>query len=594
MKKVYLVLLERDKAESLLALRKLGVVHLEAASSPSGEAYESALSDREALSRAMNIVPQTKARGKARLSVPEAIALARDVIAAEDRTKAIYEESGEASKELERLKPWGEFDPADIAALKGSGIELLFYSCDASALASLPEAGEFLVLAREGKSVRLASVGRGAPAVDLGQAFVGLIPPSRSPKALRARLAELDAELKAIAAKLSAASEELASMEAAAAAMDQRLAFESARAAFAADGELACVKGYVPAKDFSALADLAKARGWGLASDDPGSDDAPPTKVETNAVTALIKPVFDFLGLVPGYGEYEISGYFLVFFSLFAAMIFGDGGYGTVMLIGCGLAAFKSIRSGKGYTNTLKLFTLISLLTMTWGAISGSWFSIPAERLPRFFQALTIWPLSGANPAASKNVQVFCFALGLLQLSIARIKNVIRDFPKLTFISQLGSLCLIWGMFFLVLNLVVDSKRFPVPPYALWLVVGGFTSNIVFGAYRRQHREEHPRGAQEHHPELPGLGGSIRGYRLVHSALGPRPRGIIPREHYEHDRRRHVQGRGDGDRGSHDPPARTHPQPRLEHTLRGRSRDSAEYTGIFLQSSGHAMVGYRL
>jgi len=70
-----------------------------------------------------------------------------------------------------------------------------------------------------------------------------------------------------------------------------------------------------------------------------------------------------------------------------------------------------------------------------------------------------------------------------LQISIARIKNIIRDFPKLTFIAQLGSLALIWGMYFLVLNLVVDSKRFPVPPWAVYLIAGGFAAGIIFGAY---------------------------------------------------------------------------------------------------------------
>lgn len=483
MKKVYLVLLEKDKAEALPRLRELGLVHLEPAAPPSGKAFEDASSDREALARAANIVPPSKARGPARLSRAESVALAREVLALDARTREIYEESGEASRELERLAPWGDFEPADLAALRESGLDLRLYSGEAAALGSIPAEAEILVLAREGKRVRLASIGRGRPATALAGGLVELTSPSESPAALRARLEALAAEARGIGERLAAASAELPSLAAAAAAVDQRIAFEAARAAFASEGELACVKGYAPAKELGALADLARERGWGLASEDPGAEDAPPTKVELNPVTALIKPVFDFLGIVPGYGEYEISPYFLGFFALFSAMIFGDGGYGAIMLAGCLFAIRKSVKAGKGFTSALKLFSLIAVLTLAWGAVTGTWFSMPADRLPGFLSALAVWPISSANPEASKNVQVLCFVLGLLQLSIARIKNIVRDFPKLTFIAQAGSLALVWGMFFLVLNLVVDSKRFPVPPATIWLVAGGFAANIVFGAY---------------------------------------------------------------------------------------------------------------
>ena len=44
-------------------------------------------------------------------------------------------------------------------------------------------------------------------------------------------------------------------------------------------------------------------------------------------------PVFDILGTVPGYREYDISFWFLGFFTLFFAMIIGDAGYGCLLLL---------------------------------------------------------------------------------------------------------------------------------------------------------------------------------------------------------------------------------------------------------------------
>ena len=47
----------------------------------------------------------------------------------------------------------------------------------------------------------------------------------------------------------------------------------------------------------------------------------------------MVYPLTDFLGTVPGYNEYDISGWFLLFFSIFFGMIFGDGGYGLLVTI---------------------------------------------------------------------------------------------------------------------------------------------------------------------------------------------------------------------------------------------------------------------
>jgi V/A-type H+/Na+-transporting ATPase subunit I len=56
----------------------------------------------------------------------------------------------------------------------------------------------------------------------------------------------------------------------------------------------------------------------------------------------IIQPVFDFLGTVPNYREYDISLWFLLFFGVFFAMIFGDGGYGILMLL------HSAVRSPQG------------------------------------------------------------------------------------------------------------------------------------------------------------------------------------------------------------------------------------------------------
>jgi hypothetical protein len=110
MKKVYLVMREADRLLGLEELRSFGLVHLETGR-PSGENWERASGELEAVSKAINIVPPNKKGGEARLAPEAAVARARQILEMEGRNAAIYEELGRVEKELERCRPWGDYRP---------------------------------------------------------------------------------------------------------------------------------------------------------------------------------------------------------------------------------------------------------------------------------------------------------------------------------------------------------------------------------------------------------------------------------------------------------------------------------------------------
>ena len=83
MKKVWLVLLEKEKAGALRELRDLGVVHVECVR-PSGGRFERLARTRDEVAAALNIIPAEKRLAPGRLSIDEALALARRILAGED------------------------------------------------------------------------------------------------------------------------------------------------------------------------------------------------------------------------------------------------------------------------------------------------------------------------------------------------------------------------------------------------------------------------------------------------------------------------------------------------------------------------------
>jgi V/A-type H+-transporting ATPase subunit I len=261
----------------------------------------------------------------------------------------------------------------------------------------------------------------------------------------------------------------------------QDLTMETVRSGIERQGPVVYLSGWVPTADAQRLKAVARSRAWGLLVGDPGPEDSPPTKVLRNPVVRMIAPVFQFLGTIPGYREYDISAWFLGFFSLYFAMIFGDGGYGIILLLAGIVGTVKAKASRRRLPDALRLLLLLAVCTMGWGLVTATWFAIPRESLPGFLRAAAIPAIRGDNPDSRVNIMVFCFSLGLAQLSVAHIKNILRDFPSLKFLAQLGSLSMVVGMFTVVLNLIIDPKRFPIPTWALLLIGGGFLLVFVFG-----------------------------------------------------------------------------------------------------------------
>ena len=117
---------------------------------------------------------------------------------------------------------------------------------------------------------------------------------------------------------------------------------------------------------------------------------------------------------------------------------------------------------------------------------------------------LSFAPVSSAKigkDAADKNQQVFCFMLALIQLSVAHIKCFIADRKSLKGLGDLGSLLQLWGMFYVVMSMVVDSANYPliangatipafgfdlppfIPTLALGVLAFGFVLSFIFSNY---------------------------------------------------------------------------------------------------------------
>jgi V/A-type H+/Na+-transporting ATPase subunit I len=492
MRKLALVVRAEDRESGLDRLRELGVVHI-VKKQVSGVELDSLFKRKERLEQARNALrPYAKAApepGEGLLldeaARPEEAAAA--ILELADEKKANIDAIAQARKELSRLAPWGRFDPADLAYLAGKGLRIRLAECPAKDYPALSGAVDRVVVGG-GRTARLAVLGDARLEPPL-QAFPtperGMDELEASIASLAARDAEIDRELSIRAGLKDRLGE-------ASRALDHDIEYEVAKESLGAEeGALLVLRGWIPAKCESALAAAAKEEGWAFIADDPGPDDVPPVCTENHRFVRIIQPVLDFLTLTPGYREYDISPWFLLFFSLFFAMIIGDGGYGAIFLV-LGVAAVGTQLRTKGSVDLApRILTLLSLATVGWGAITGTWFGIDQGRLPSFLKALVIGPFARepgleaaeADKLISLNIKHLCFIIGAVQLSLAHVMNIIRDRGSLKALAQVGMLAFVIGLYSLVLNMVLDKERFPLADYNLYLLGIGAALFFLFANY---------------------------------------------------------------------------------------------------------------
>ncbi|SIP98610.1 V/A-type H+-transporting ATPase subunit I [Alkalispirochaeta americana] len=489
MKKISVITIRSARTETLQALRDLGVVHVftDRTDVDSGDQLRE---QKNHIDRAISIIPSPEARPKAAealhqgdAAVDPALDIAQELIESADRRAQLEDEQDRLQRELERLEPWGELDPQVFADLRDRGVEVRLFEAPADkAREILSELPNVTVLSQNKRLVRAVAVALGSDRFPEGLAGVPL--PDRSTGEIREALTELDREMAEIDAEAEARQKDLPLLLAAQEQLEQDLEFARVAQTMEHDRALEWITGFVPFDQVDAVTSAAKENGWGVVVRDPSKDEHVPTQLRNPKPVRIIQPVFDLLGTVPGYRELDISFFFLLFFVVFFAMIIGDAGYGAILLGGTIYTALKARAAGRPLGNGSILMIVLSSATVVWGAITGNWFGYaPFNNLP-VFRSLVIPGISIDSETSTEMIQYMCFIIGTVHLSIAHIWKFLRGLrerPRIAALAQLGWLSMVLGLYYLVLQLVIDPEKYPMPDFALPLIAGGLAAVIIFG-----------------------------------------------------------------------------------------------------------------
>ena len=426
--------------------------------------------------------------------------------------------------DIEAYSSWGDFNPEDIRGFEENGICLTMGELSEKSYAALPETVKTVRLVGGKKTVRFAIVSETADVpTDLPSDFAPLILPEMRLSAMKAEKERLQKRLPSFKARIGARTDLLAPLKAEKKKFEKEIEFETVHAGMAiipledecgtensaentaasavnvqahsAAGtpcaqkeprRLARLSGYILAEKQADFAGLAKANGWAFISDDPAEEDAVPTAMRHNRFVQLLTPLTDFLGTVPGYREPDISLWFLLFFGIFFAMIFGDGGYGGILVILSLIGIVKAKVKEQPAPLAMQMFLYLGILTVIWGTATCNWFGISVNYIPAWLKNLSVPAISNATEESIRNANLmqFCFTLGLIQLTIGHIISIVRNIRSPQILGHIGSIAMLGGMYIVVLSLVVSAERYQINQPVMIAIGGGFALNFIFSNYQ--------------------------------------------------------------------------------------------------------------
>lgn len=473
MKTVSVICLKDDQEMTLNALRELDLLHVKQKSFQASRKLSDVQKELDSLSRVINLLAGMDAPDNATpsdLSAEELVEKIQNLNATIAKSR---DEQDQLTRYQEILEPWGTFDPKTLTELRANGIDVRLCSTSATKLPELPDTMAMTEINRIGDQVYFAVVSNGPVEMELPEV---ILPENWTLPQIAARKSELAQVIEANTNQLqqmAASTEILANHRQH---TEDEEEFLATQEQMGIDAELATITGYVPDKTIKTLKAAAMKNGWALQINDPADDDVNvPTMITTPKWLNIAKPLFDLVGITPGYREFDITAWFLIFFTIFFAIIVGDGGYGAIFLVGAIVARIKADDSAKVAVN---LLTLLSVCTIIWGFLTGNFFGMNSEMLPGFMQGLPYF--TGEN--AQANTQFFCFLIGAVHLTIGHGIKLSAVINSTMALAQLGWIAVIWGYFFLGTSLVTGSV---FPEWAKYLFAVGAGLIVLFSVPTR-------------------------------------------------------------------------------------------------------------
>jgi V/A-type H+-transporting ATPase subunit I len=474
MRKLTILVSKTSVDSALHDLRELGVVHVSHLRKPHADYIDTVRKRLSRLDKVLDIVG--KSEGQKKLSREELVSVSKKIVGLAQEKNKLKDRLAELNQKTAWFEQWGDVSKKDLEKLADKNIFIKLYLCGEKEFKKLNKDKLVYIIGRKGSNLRLIHISTNK---DQELKFQQVEVPQESLGSLNKEINYIQQSRKEIKEKISSFSVYRDCFAGYKKKLINKLEFIKVKFGMEGTEALAWLQGFCPLDSVKKIKKTAQKNSWAIAVEKPDNPREVPTLIKNPKWVEIIKPVFNFMGTLPGYKEYDISFWFLLFFSLFFAMLVGDAGYGIIFLIATYLARrkFKQAPAAPFF-----LIYTLSFATVIWGALSGNWFGVEAIAKLPLFNFLVLDQINSFAKMNQNFMIYFCFIIGVVHLSIAHLIKSFRYLNSLKALAEIGWVCILWTAFFVASQLLVGK---PFPNFTLWLGVAGITAVILFSNFQK-------------------------------------------------------------------------------------------------------------
>ena len=304
-----------DQESTLLKLQELGILHLNSISSEEGLALDAA---RKRLQEGENIFTILKETSKGNTAEKTCdphdaaftIRTTTDLMSMRGYTN---EKKNSIQRDIDRLEPYGDFDPALIKELGARGISIRLFHQTEKRPVRTPDSAIRVMLSGNKLDCYVAIVSSNKFYCDSEE----LTLPKYSLRELNEKISKLDTQLKKINSMITTLAKHSYGIEAYLATLEDQVHYNAARDGMGHTSKISYLEGFCPKHVTRHIESLAVEFGWGVMIENPKKEDAVPSLIKHPLWVTPIKAILDVINIVPGYREQDVSALFLIFFSIF-------------------------------------------------------------------------------------------------------------------------------------------------------------------------------------------------------------------------------------------------------------------------------------
>jgi V/A-type H+/Na+-transporting ATPase subunit I len=473
MQKLTLLVGADHQDDALQQLRKLGVVHVQHVQPPASAeltALESELSD---LRSALRIIDDADDMTE-NIDVENPADTVKEILSLSRKQEEIRHELTDLNETRRWFENWGAVSETTLTELKEAGVFVRLYTADKSFLERESTENQSVYLIKADKNrVHLALITTDPDErLELSEEQI----PEIERDVLMSQIGQLETEMSGIQANLNELAKTRAGLRTYQTELEKELEFNRVRDGMGDAARIVYLQGFCPNESVPQIKDAADREGWAYLFDEPDDPNEVPTLIRTPKWLRMVNPIFKFMGSLPGYGESDISFWFLLFFSLFFAMLIGDAGYGAVFL----LATFFAQRRLKHLPREpFWLMYVLSGATILWGAITGTWFGFEKFAQLPILNAVVINRVNSFVAGNEGFMMYLCFLIGVVHLTVARGITALKYINSRFALAQLGWMGILWGLFFVASKLVLDK---PLPGFTTGALIFGVVLVTLFSS----------------------------------------------------------------------------------------------------------------